>query len=95
VKIKEIHCGHWFLSDWIGAITLYPFIFYNMNHKQYKEDFLSLQYHEFVHVAQVRHLGWFKFYFSYAYETLRKGYKNNKYEIEAYEAENKFRMDRE
>jgi hypothetical protein len=46
-----------------GAITLYPFIFFSMS----KEDDLRLKvvHHEYVHVRQVRSIGWFKFYLSY------------------------------
>lgn len=44
----------------IGAITIYPFIFY-LEESPSK----SLVRHELIHVEQVRRVGWFKFYLSY------------------------------
>lgn len=66
MKIREIHCKRWFLSKDIGAITLLPFgIYYNTDHHQYKEDFKALQFHEMVHVDQVKKEGILKFYITY------------------------------
>jgi hypothetical protein len=45
--------------------------------------------HELEHVAQFRKHGFVPFIFKYFIETLRKGYYNNKYEIEARQAERK------
>lgn len=81
MKIKEIHCKHWILSESIGAITLYPFIFYNTNTINYKENFKTLQKHEMVHVEQVKKIGFFKFYFTYLFG------KKDEYEKEAYRKE--------
>ena len=92
LKIREVHCKRWFLSDWIAGITLYPFIFYNTQHRAYKDEdtFVAMRFHEFVHVKQVQDLGWFRFYTSYLYQSLRFGYENNKYEVEAYRKEREF-----
>lgn len=60
------------------AITLYPFIIYR---SEKAKDFYRS--HEMVHVEQVRRLGWLKFYASYLNESRKKGYFNNKYEVEA------------
>lgn len=89
MKPIEVHCKRWFLGDWIGGITIYPFIFYNTNTYKYKNDFEDLQKHEMAHIAQVERLGWFKFYLSYLNLNWRKGYEygTGKYEREAREAE--------
>ena len=63
-----------------NAITLYPFIIYRSEAAQ-----TTYQAHEFVHVEQVRRLGWFRFYVSYLNETRKHGYWYNKYEVEARE----------
>lgn len=44
--------------------------------------------HELRHVQQYRQYGFFNFLARYAWESMRKGYYNNKYEVEAREAEN-------
>jgi hypothetical protein len=41
--------------------------------------------HEMVHIAQFRRHGTFRFVFLYLFEWIKKGYRNNKYEIEARE----------
>ena len=43
--------------------------------------------HESVHGEQFKREGWFKFVIKYLYENIRRGYWNNKYEIEARKAE--------
>ena len=60
------------------AITLYPFIIYKEDPSE------TLRKHEMVHVEQVQCMGWIKFYSSYIREHFKKGYKENKYEVEAY-----------
>ena len=55
-----------------------------------KENFLSNPTwvkHELQHVQQFREHGFFPFIFKYLWESMRKGYYNNKYEAEAREAE--------
>lgn len=55
-----------------------------------KEQFLAderLVKHELCHVKQYREHGFLPFLFKYLLESLRKGYFNNKYEIEARAAE--------
>jgi hypothetical protein len=39
--------------------------------------------HEETHKAQFSRLGWVNFIFQYCIESIRHGYKNNKFEIEA------------
>lgn len=40
--------------------------------------------HEKIHVEQMRREGWLKYRIKYTYYTLRYGYWNNPYEVEAY-----------
>ena len=43
--------------------------------------------HELCHVEQYKRYGFFNFLVRYLWESMRKGYYNNKYEIEARNAE--------
>ena len=55
-----------------------------------KEDFLSDDAwvkHEVCHVEQFRKYGFFTFIFLYLVESYNKGYYNNKFEVEARNAE--------
>ncbi|MES2849737.1 MAG: DUF4157 domain-containing protein [Bacteroidota bacterium] len=57
-----------------------------------KEDFLSNKKwlkHELCHVRQYKQHGYVGFIIKYLWESLRKGYYNNKFEVEAREAEEK------
>lgn len=59
-------------------------------HNSSKADFLRNKKwvrHELAHVEQYSKLGFLKFIFFYLLETFNKGYKNNKYEVEARERE--------
>ena len=44
--------------------------------------------HEIAHIRQFRHHGFLNFIMMYLWESLLKGYYNNRYEIEARAAEN-------
>lgn len=44
--------------------------------------------HELCHVQQYKQYGFFNFLLRYLWESMRKGYYNNKYEVEARKAEN-------
>lgn len=55
-----------------------------------KEDFLKdtkWVKHEICHINQFRKHGFLIFILKYLYESMRHGYYNNKYELEAREAE--------
>lgn len=55
-----------------------------------KEDFLKDSRwvkHEKCHLRQFKKYGFFPFIFKYVYESIKHGYYNNKYEVEAREAE--------
>lgn len=43
--------------------------------------------HELAHIRQYRRLGFARFLFAYVWESLQKGYYNNRYEVEARRAE--------
>ena len=83
MKIREIHCKNWILSDHIAGITLYPVIFYNKSHWRYQEQFESLQKHEMIHIGQVEEMGWFKFYSKY----ITSATFRNEVEHQAYEGQ--------
>jgi hypothetical protein len=59
-------------------------------HNTTKEQFLQNKKwltHEAVHVQQYQQHGFFKFLFLYLMESLKKGYWNNRFEVEAREKE--------
>ena len=56
-----------------------------------KEDFLKDEKwvrHEMCHIGQFKKHGFFPFILKYLWESLRRGYYQNKYEVEARMAEN-------
>lgn len=60
-------------------------------HHVAKEDFLKDEKwvrHELCHIRQFKKYGFVPFIFKYLFESLRHGYDQNKYEIEARMAEN-------
>lgn len=88
MKIRRVY------NSWIpqlfnvGAITLYPFILFRrtvLGIKANRKNPEHLFKHEYIHIEQVRKLGWFRFYFTYLVECKRNGYRQNKYEVEAYD----------
>jgi len=57
-----------------------------------KDSFLQNQrwfLHEMEHIRQYKELGFFRFIYQYLLESIRKGYHNNRFEVEAREAEEK------
>ncbi len=55
-----------------------------------KTDFLADEKwlkHELCHIKQFKHYGYFNFVVKYLWESLRKGYYNNRFEVEARNAE--------
>ncbi len=56
-----------------------------------KEDFLADECwlkHELCHIKQFKEHGYVMFLIKYLWESIKVGYRNNKYEVEAREAEN-------
>lgn len=91
VRIKEnsyfARLAAWKLGASTMAITLGSTIHL---HNTKREDFLSNQSwvcHELAHVRQFRHYGYYFFLLRYLWESFRKGYYNNRWEIEARAAE--------
>jgi hypothetical protein len=82
--MKWVHLKHWPFDKDKAAVTIAPYIF----HRD-KSVSAALRRHEEAHIAQVKRLGWLKFYGSYIVEYAKKGYKRNKYEVEATKAEDK------
>ncbi|UEG50977.1 DUF4157 domain-containing protein [Ferruginibacter lapsinanis] len=59
---------------------------HNISSKDFLKDTKLLK-HELCHVRQFQQHGYIRFIVKYLWESLRKGYYNNKYEIEARAAE--------
>ena len=60
-------------------------------HNTQQQEFLqdkSWLLHELKHIEQFRRHGFIRFIFLYVWESIRHGYTNNKYEVEARSAEN-------
>ena len=62
-------------------------LLYNTSKKDFLQNEKWLK-HELCHVKQFKEHGMFVFPVKYVWESLRKGYYNNKYEAEARKAEN-------
>lgn len=83
MKVREIYdsrLARLFLPTWVNGITLYPWILYTLPKSCIST---KTRIHEWVHIEQVRRVGWLKFYASYLYYQLRYGYRNNPWEVEA------------
>ena len=85
MKIRPVYNFLPLRRTWIGGITIYPFIFFKRRREEISD---TLFRHELEHIYQVERLGWFKFYLTYLWQSIRVGYKKNKYEIEANAVEN-------
>lgn len=75
----------------VSAITVYPFIFFADDREAAMD--MHIVAHEYVHVLQVRKLGWLRFYWTYLLQYFRQrfagrsdfeAYMGVNYEIEAY-----------
>ena len=64
---------------------------YNATKQQLLENKVWLC-HEIIHVKQYEKLGILKFCILYLIECIKKGYRNNKFEIEARQNENKLEL---
>ncbi len=99
LKVRRKY-NHWFPGLFgATAITLYPFILFACTEKE-ALDSHTLQ-HEWVHIEQVRKLGWLRFYLSYVWNFVKEyakervywtAYLANPYEKEAYEKEKDFKL---
>ncbi len=59
---------------------------YNTSKEEFLQDKRWLK-HELCHIAQFKKHGYIIFLIKYLWESLKKGYYNNKYEVEARAAE--------
>ena len=59
---------------------------YNATEKEFLQDTRWVK-HELKHVEQFKRYGFISFIAMYTFETMKKGYYNNKYEVEARMAE--------
>jgi hypothetical protein len=92
IKIKEnswvARIAAFKLKSHAMAIVLGSTIhLYNTSREQFLNNHKWLK-HELKHVDQFRQHGFFTFILKYLWESMKNGYHNNKYEIEAREAEN-------
>ena len=91
IKIKERSWKAKIAAWWLGvdnvAFTLGKTIhLYNATAQEFLHDTRWVK-HELKHVEQFRRYGFISFVARYTIETVKKGYRNNKYEIEARMAE--------
>lgn len=91
IKIKERSWKAKIAARWLGvdnvAFTIGKTIhLYNASKQEFLRDEKWVK-HELKHVEQFARHGFLPFIFKYVIETLRRGYHNNKYEVEAREAE--------
>ena len=100
MKKVTVAYNHWLpkMFGYVG-ITLYPYIFISLSEEQAKEQ--RIINHEWVHVVQVRKLGWFRFYGTYLlyylagllkYGNPQTAYYNIPFECEAYEEQATFEL---
>ena len=64
---------------WAYGMVLYPFVLFKP-----RGPSNMLYKHEFIHCYQVKDQGVFKFYTSYIWNYITKGYENHPMEIEAF-----------
>lgn len=91
IKIKERSWKARIAAWWLGvdnvAFTLGKTIhLHNATRHEFLDDERWVK-HELKHVEQFRQYGFVNFVLRYIVETIRKGYHNNKYEVEARQAE--------
>ncbi|MET0300776.1 MAG: DUF4157 domain-containing protein [Flavitalea sp.] len=79
--------GAWKLGTRRMAMTIGSTIYlYNTTREEFLSDTLWVK-HELTHVRQFKRYGFWNFIFRYTFESIKTGYYNNKYEVEAREAE--------
>lgn len=93
INIRENSWMAWLAAIKLGtpavAITIGNTI--HLHHTA-KENFLSNERwvrHELKHVEQFRHYGYVRFIFLYLFESIKRGYYHNRFEVEARKAEEK------
>ncbi len=80
----------WYLGFPSMAIVFGTTIFiWNIRKDNFLQDKKHLA-HELCHVAQFKRYGFFKFIILYLLESIKNGYFNNRFEVEARKAEDRF-----
>lgn len=74
----------WFVPKGYKAWVIAPWMFFRENRFN-TEDWLFR--HEMEHIYQVEREGWLRFYIKYLWYSMRHGYQNNPYEIQARQAQ--------
>jgi hypothetical protein len=80
IRYKHWICTHAPFLGYPAGIVLYPFMLFKRSKEEVTDKLFR---HELEHVYQVRRLGWLRFYLTYLWYQITKGYKNNPFEIEA------------
>lgn len=84
MKIRVCY-NSWLVRKGYKAWVFFPFMFF----RQPKEEVTDILFrHEMQHVYQVLQTGWIKFYLKWLWYTWRRGYKQNPYELEAWDVQN-------
>lgn len=89
IKEKSIlaRIAAWKLKSKGAAIVFGKTIhLHNISRDQFLQN-TRLMRHELCHVRQYQQHGFFPFLFKYLVESIRKGYTNNRFEVEARNAE--------
>lgn len=97
MRIRIVY-NSWFANMIVGKnITLYPFIFMMADETTSRNN--HILNHEWVHVEQIRKIGWLKFYSTYLwyyfknlvkYRSFDTAYYKVPYEVEAYAEQDTF-----
>lgn len=76
----KIIWSSWFVPPKYTAWVIAPFIFFKTSREDTSDRLFR---HELEHIYQVNRDGWLKFYVRYLWWSLRHGYWNNPYEVDA------------
>lgn len=83
MKFRIVYKAWW--MRWAQGMVVWPFMFFRGEKDTVPQ---TLYRHELQHCYQVQRLGIIRFYATYIWLWLRKGYRNHPYEIEAWQKQN-------
>lgn len=83
LRIRVKYNFWWFkiFSRWRGVV-IYPWVL--IKHKKGETGDVLFR-HELQHIYQIRNIGWIRYYLTWWWYTIRHGYINNPYEVDARE----------
>jgi hypothetical protein len=84
MKKPKVIYGTWLVPPKRLAWVVFPYMLFRQPQSEVSD---SLFRHEWQHADQVRRIGWLRFYSTYLWYTITRGYRYNPYEIEAREVE--------